>query len=52
MIAQPEIIQKMKETMPEGSKTTVFKNAGHFLHREVFPEFIKELKKFIQLDNR
>jgi len=47
-IARPEIVESMKKAMPEKSKTTVFKNAGHFLHREIFPEFIKELKLFIE----
>lgn len=46
-IATPEIIEQMRTTMPAGSKTIVFKNAGHFLHRENFPEFITELRAFL-----
>jgi len=47
-IAQPEIIQSMRDTMPVGSKTVVFKDAGHFLHREVFSEYIKEVTFFLK----
>ncbi|HAP60369.1 MAG TPA: hypothetical protein DCR93_13035 [Cytophagales bacterium] len=46
-IAQPEIVKLMEEKMPEGSKTQVFENSGHFLHHEIFPEFIREVKEFI-----
>lgn len=46
-IVTPEMIQKIKKTMPSTTKTVVFKNAGHFLHREVFDEFIKEVKLFL-----
>lgn len=41
------MVQAMKKKMPQGSKTIIFKNAGHFLHREVFTEFIKGVKSFI-----
>ena len=47
-IAQPDIIARMNRTMPPGSKTKVFKQAGHFLHREVFPAFIAELRAFLE----
>ena len=47
LIYTEKIITSMKEKMPKGSKTVVFKNAGHFLHREVFSEFISELKVFL-----
>ena len=47
-IATPDVIERMKKQMPQGTKTTVFENAGHFLHREIFPQFIKELGFFIE----
>ncbi len=46
-IATKEVVESMESTMPAGSKTIVFKNAGHFLHQEIFPEYIKELKLFL-----
>ncbi|MBL4673925.1 MAG: alpha/beta hydrolase [Arenicella sp.] len=42
-----EITDAMEQTMPMGSKVVVFKKAGHFLHREVFSDFIDELKAFL-----
>ncbi|MFT5821446.1 MAG: pimeloyl-ACP methyl ester carboxylesterase [Crocinitomix sp.] len=51
LIYTENIVSSMKEKMPKGSKTVVFKNAGHFLHREVFPEFISELKAFLKSNN-
>lgn len=47
-IATPEVVAKMRTSMPKGSKTIVFKNAGHFLHQEVFNEFIDELRTFLK----
>ncbi len=47
LIYTEKIVSSMKEKMPKGSKTVVFKNSGHFLHREVFSEFISELKMFL-----
>ncbi|OJJ14450.1 hypothetical protein BKI52_42470 [marine bacterium AO1-C] len=43
-----DIVQAMNQKMPKGSKSVVFKNAGHFLHREVFADFMKELRPFLQ----
>ena len=51
LIYSEKMVSSMKEKMPKGSKTVVFKNAGHFLHREVFPEFISELKAFLNNKN-
>lgn len=51
LIYSEKMVSSMKEKMPVGSKTVVFKNAGHFLHREVFPEFISELKAFLNNKN-
>jgi len=49
-IAIQEIINEMDEKMPKGSKSILFKDAGHFLHREIFPEFISEVKLFLNTD--
>ena len=46
-IATDAIFNEMKTKMPTGSKTVLFKNAGHFLHKEVFNEFIREVKQFL-----
>ncbi|MGH1339052.1 MAG: alpha/beta fold hydrolase [Aureispira sp.] len=46
-IVTPEMLQKIKDTMPTTTKTIVFKKAGHFLHQEVFEEYIKEVKAFL-----
>jgi len=46
-IATEQVVQSMKTKMPEDSRTIVFENAGHFLHREIFQEFIAELKLFL-----
>ncbi|MBL4668013.1 MAG: alpha/beta hydrolase [Flavobacteriales bacterium] len=51
LIYTENIVSSMKEKMPKGSKTVVFKNSGHFLHREVFSEFISELKAFLNSNN-
>ncbi len=40
-------ISNMKERMPAKSRVVILKNAGHFLHREVFKDFITELEAFI-----
>lgn len=46
-IVTPEMLQKIKNTMPATTQTAVFKNAGHFLHQEVFEEYIKAVKDFL-----
>ncbi len=46
-IATKEIMNAMESGMPKGSKAIVFKNAGHFLHREIFDEYIKVLEDFL-----
>lgn len=51
LIYTEAIISAMKEKMPEGSQTVIFKNAGHFLHREVFAEYIIALKAFLNISN-
>lgn len=45
-----ESVQLMKEKMPAGSRSVVFKNAGHFLHQEIPDQFLKELKLFLATD--
>lgn len=51
LIYTEAIVNAMKEKMPEGSETVVFKNAGHFLHREVFTEYMTTLKVFLNISN-
>lgn len=45
-IATEAILEAMRAKMPNGSKTVLFKNSGHFLHKEIFKEFISEVKLF------
>lgn len=51
LIYTDDVILAMKNNMPEGSKVVDFKNAGHFLHREVFSAFINEVKSFLDIQN-
>ena len=43
-----KMVKQMRAKMPEGSKVIVYENAGHFLHREVFDVFIKDLSAFLE----
>jgi pimeloyl-ACP methyl ester carboxylesterase len=51
LIYTEAIVSAMKEKMPQGSQTVVFKNAGHFLHREIFTEYMITLKDFLNIPN-
>ncbi|MEL7530707.1 MAG: alpha/beta hydrolase, partial [Bacteroidota bacterium] len=51
LIYTDAVVSAMKTKMPIGSEVKVFENAGHFLHREVFPAYIKALKQFLSLSN-
>lgn len=44
-------LKSMEETMPDGSKSVLFKNAGHFLHRELPEAFIQELRVFLSSES-
>jgi len=46
-----DILNAMRNKMPKGSKTIVFKNSGHYLHREIFVEYFLELKSFLTSKN-
>jgi len=46
-----ENLNAMRNKMPKGSKTIVFKNSGHYLHREIFTEYFLELKSFLTSKN-
>ncbi len=50
IIYSEKLASAMQDKMSNGSKTVVFKDAGHFLHREIFPEFISELKAFLNIN--
>ncbi|MEO1451695.1 MAG: alpha/beta hydrolase, partial [Bacteroidota bacterium] len=47
LIYTDEVVSAMQQKMPSGSDVVVFKNAGHFLHREVFQEYISVVKPFL-----
>lgn len=44
---QEEALACTQEKLPKGSRGVLFKNAGHFLHREIPDQFLKELKSFL-----
>ena len=49
LIHTEDVLSAMRKKMPVGSQVVSFENAGHFLHREVFPEYIVILKKFLNI---
>lgn len=51
LIYTEAVIKAMKGIMSKGSETVVFENAGHFLHREVFDQFLAVLSEFLNLSN-
>jgi len=46
-----KILSDMETKMPKGSKVVLFRNAGHFLHREIFNQFIEEAQIFLSIEN-
>ena len=47
-IASSKMVVLMKKKMPSTFQMIVYKNAGHFLHREVPGQFIPDLSKFLK----